>query len=74
MQNLIKQIRSYSNMSQSEFAEQLHVSFATVNRWENGHALPNKLAQDKIYNLCKKDNISVYDIILDKIGSIVNIL
>lgn len=68
MQNLIKQIRSYSNMSQSEFAEQLHVSFATVNRWENGHALPNKLAQDKIYNLCKKDNISVYDIILDKIN------
>lgn len=68
MQNLIKQIRSYSNMSQSEFAEQLNVSFATVNRWENGHALPNKLAQDKIYNLCKKDNISVYDIILDKIN------
>lgn len=68
MQNLIKQIRSYSNMSQSEFAEQLNVSFATVNRWENGHALPNKLAQDKMYNLCKKDNISVYDIILDKIN------
>lgn len=68
MQNLIKEIRSYLNMSQAEFAEQLNVSFATVNRWENGHALPNKLAQDKIYNLCRNYNISVYDLVLDKIN------
>lgn len=28
-----------------------NVTFATVNRWENGCALPNMLAQDKIYDL-----------------------
>ena len=33
-----------------------------------GHALPNKLAQDKIYNLCRNYNISVYDLVLDKIN------
>lgn len=36
MQDLIKKIRSYMNMNQTEFAEQLNVTFATVNRWENG--------------------------------------
>ena len=69
MQDLIKKIRLHMDMNQTEFAEQLNVTFATVNRWENGRALPNKLAQDKIYNLCKKHNVSVYDMILDKIGA-----
>ena len=45
MQTLIKQIRAHLNMSQAEFAEHLNVTFATVNRWENGHSSPNKLAQ-----------------------------
>lgn len=45
MKNLIKKIRLYLNMSQTEFAEHMNVSFATVNRWENGRAVPNKLAQ-----------------------------
>lgn len=44
-----------------------NVTFATVNRWENGRALPNKLAQDKIYDLCKGYEVPVYDIVLEKI-------
>ena len=67
MQNLIKKIRSHMNMNQTEFAELLNVTFATVNRWENGRALPNKLAQDKIYDLCKEYNVPVYDMVLEKI-------
>ena len=47
MQELIKKIRSHMNMNQTDFAEPLNVTFATVNRWENGRALPNKLAQGK---------------------------
>ena len=72
MQDLIKKIRLYVNMSQTEFAEQLNVTFATVNRWENGRALPNKLAQDKIYDLCKEYSIPVYDIVMEKIEEISN--
>ena len=75
MQDLIKKIRSHMNMNQTEFAELLNVTFATVNRWENGRALPNKLAQDKIYDLCKEYDVPVYDMVLEKIeaasGSIV---
>ena len=67
MQDLIKKIRSHMNMNQTEFAERLNVTFATVNRWENGRALPNKLAQDKIYDLCKEYNVPVYDVVLEKI-------
>lgn len=68
MQTLIKRIRTYLNMSQTEFAEQLSVTFATVNRWENGHATPNKLAQSKIYDLCKEKAVPVYDMTLEKIA------
>lgn len=67
MQDLIKKIRSYMNMNQTEFAEQLNVTFATVNRWENGRTLPNKLAQNKIYDLCKEYDVPVYDMVLEKI-------
>ena len=67
MQKLTKQIRAYLNMSQTEFAKQLNVTFQTVNRWENGRALPDKLAQSKMFDLCKEKQLPVYDMILKKI-------
>ena len=70
MQDLIKKIRSHMNMNQTEFAERLNVTFATVNRWENGRALPNKLAQDKIYDLCKEYDVPVFDMVLEKIEGV----
>lgn len=70
MQELIKGIRTYMNMSQTEFAERINVTFATVNRWENGRAIPNKLAQSKMYELCKEYNVPVYDILLEKIKAV----
>ena len=54
-------------MSQTEFAKQLNVTFQAVNRWENGRALPNKLAQSKMFDLCKEKQLPVYDMILKKI-------
>lgn len=68
MQNLIKQIRTYLNISQTELAEQLNVTFTTVNRWENGRAVPNKLAQTQLYDLCKAKSVPVYDMTLAKIA------
>lgn len=67
MQTLIKRIRTYLNMSQTEFAGQLNVTFQTVNRWENGRATPNKLAQSMIYELCKNKSVPVYEMTLKKI-------
>ena len=68
MQNLIKQIRTYLNISQTELAEQLNVTFTTVNRWENGRAVPNKLAQAQLYDLCKAKAVPVYDMTLSRIA------
>ncbi len=70
MQDLIRKIRTNLNMNQTEFAECLNVTFATVNRWENGRALPNKLAQDRIYELCRERSVAVYDMVLEKIEAV----
>ena len=67
MKEIVKKIRIYLQMSQTEFAEHLNVTFATVNRWENGKAAPNKLAQSGIYELCKQNNVPVYEMIIEKI-------
>lgn len=72
MKTLLKQIRSYLNLSQTEFAEQLNVTFQTVNRWENGKVVPNRLAQSKIYDFCKENNVPIYDFIINKIADISN--
>lgn len=69
MKTLIKQIRSYLSLSQTEFAEQLNVTFQTVNRWENGKVIPNRLAQSKIYDFCKEKQVPVYDFIINKIAA-----
>ena len=69
MQTLIKQIREHLNMSQTELAERLNVTFATVNRWENGRAFPNKLAQTKLFEICKENDVPVYDITLNRIAT-----
>ena len=69
MQKLIKSIRDYLGLSQADFAEKLGVNFATVNRWENGRAIPTKLAQAKLYDYCKEHGVPVYQFVLDKIAN-----
>ena len=44
----IKDLRTQLGMSQQAFAAALGVSFATVNRWENGKAKPQKDRIDRI--------------------------
>lgn len=53
----IKDIRPKLGLSQTEFAEQLGVSFATVNRWEKGQCDPSKIALSTIKHLCAHNNI-----------------
>ena len=72
MQELLKKIRECANYSQIEMADELGVSFATINRWENGHVIPNKLAQEKIYDFCVKHSIPLYDFIIQKVDDLAN--
>ena len=68
MKDILKNIRKHMKMSQTELAEKLGVSFATVNRWENGRAVPNKLAQLNIYSMCKNNDVPVYEMMLKRVG------
>ena len=67
MNAIIKEIRSYTKLSQQEFADKLGVTFATINRWENAKAKPTKLAQAKLYDFCREKNVPVYDMTLQRI-------
>lgn len=70
MKELLKMIRESANYSQVQMSKELNVSFATINRWENGHVIPNKLAQEKIYEFCKNHSINLYDLIIQNIVNI----
>lgn|GEM_PF-1052696 len=47
----IRRLRAKLGLSQKRLAELLGVSFASVNRWENGQARPNRLAWGQILRL-----------------------
>ena len=53
----IKAIREELQMTQTDFAEAIHVSFSTVNRWENNKVIPNRMARALILDLCEKRNV-----------------
>ena len=55
--DIIKDIRSRLGLSQTELAEKLGVSFATVNRWEKGRCEPSQIALNTIKRLCAHNNI-----------------
>lgn len=42
-----------------ELAKLLEVSFATINRWKNGHTEPTIKAKRKLFELCKENGIEV---------------
>ena len=52
----IKDLRETKGLTQTQFAELVGVSFATVNRWENGQSRPNNLAWKRILELAESDD------------------
>jgi len=52
----IRELRIRLGMTQEEFAHAVAVTFSTVNRWENGHAKPSKLARRSIEALARRGN------------------
>lgn len=67
MKELIKQIRQYTGLSQAEMAKKIGVQFATINRWENGHSQPTRLAEEGLFALCEEFSVPVYDMIIEKV-------
>ncbi len=51
---LIKTVREQLDLSQEDLARKIGVSYATVNRWENGQTMPSKLAKAQVEAFCEK--------------------
>lgn len=54
---LLIKLRAKLNISQEKLAILLKVSFATINRWENGVSVPRKIHIVQIEDLCKKNKV-----------------
>ena len=65
MKDLIKAIRFAANMNQEQFASALGTTPLSINRWENGKTLPNRMAQTQLYSFCKAHAIDVAQLIID---------
>lgn len=66
MKAMIKSIRERAGISQEQFAKELSTTVVSINRWENGKAVPNLMAQNQLVEFCKRHKIDVSDIIVDK--------
>ena len=56
---IIKDLRNIMMLTQTELAEVLEVSFASINRWENGRYVQSIIIKRRIKDLCKKNNINL---------------
>ena len=57
LSDIIKGTRQKLFMSQEDFATAIHVSVATINRWENGRSKHNLTAMKNIKIFCENNNL-----------------
>jgi putative transcriptional regulator len=62
---LVQDLRQALGLTQKQFATHLGVTFPTINRWENGHAMPSPLALKQIDILlnqsCDSSNVALQE-------------
>jgi DNA-binding transcriptional regulator YiaG len=56
---VISALRARLSMTQEEFAHAIGVTVSTVNRWENGHIEPSRLARKAMQGLAVQAAIPV---------------
>jgi len=54
----VKFVRTELKLSQEDLARELGVSFATINRWENGSYNPSRLAWKAFEDFCNDKNVN----------------
>src|SRR4051794_17356595 len=63
--DLIRTLRSRGSLTQEAFAREIGVSFATVNRWENGKITPDRVALSDIRNYAARLGSDAVDLLAD---------
>ena len=61
----LKRIRQRTFLSQEAFAQEIGVSFSTVNRWESERTIPNLAAMKNIKAFCEHNNME-YNVLEEK--------
>jgi transcriptional regulator with XRE-family HTH domain len=56
---IIKSIRKQLGITQEQLAYEMNVSFSTINRWENGHRVPKKLAIVCLIKFCRDNAVDM---------------
>ena len=63
---LLRILRKRQDLTQERLAAKLDVTFASINRWENGHVKPSRLAVKQIEKFVRsigedgQDLVSIY--------------
>src|SRR5262249_43528531 len=57
-EDVIRSLRRRLGLTQEEFAHEIAVTVSTVNRWENAHATPSKLAWKVIRDLARRRGLT----------------
>lgn len=55
----IKKVRIEIGYSQEQLARELGVSFATINRWENGKSEPRQIALNTFEHFCMLHDVKI---------------
>ena len=58
----VKEVRKQLGLSQEDLARELKISYATVNRWENGVNKPSKMAKRVFDEFCVAHNLLFNDV------------
>ena len=58
LSEVINKVRLGLYLSQGGLARELHVGFTSMNRWENNHTKPNKIARHALIKLCKNKYVN----------------
>ena len=58
----IKEIRQACYLSQQRFADELGISFSTVNRWEKAKAIPNYQTMKRLVAYCRALDLDCHNL------------
>jgi transcriptional regulator with XRE-family HTH domain len=59
LSEVLKLIRNELGITQEELANEVHVSFSTVNRWENKKSVPNPMARVVLLDCFEKRKVNL---------------
>jgi DNA-binding XRE family transcriptional regulator len=57
--DFVRKVRRGLELSQHELAKELNVNYTTINRWENKHVAPSRLARKSFIDFCKARCIEI---------------